>query len=300
VKVLGAMATWNRRDISWTSIESYLETCDPELMDLHIVDNGSTDGLADWLRLNEEKLKSKNVFCHYNSENVGTAKAINSIWKTRIPTQHCMKIDSDILWNESNWLEKMLDVFEYSQNIGIVGLKRKDVWERPDHETPFYRTKLIDITKKDDTVFTVEQASHVIGSSWLVRSTLINVIGALRQPGKYGFDDALYCLRAQIAGFACVFYPSISIEHFDSGEGGTPENAEYTRLKLAWAGRDMSEYERLRDMYQSDPSRVYEAFSVEREKDKDFSYTMYQSRDSRADLDSEGLSNLDYMSEHKT
>lgn len=293
-KVLAAMVCWNRKEISTQTIESYIETGPVQEANLHLVDNGSEDGMAEWLKDNQKRLEKHNIFCHFNTENVGTANAINSVWKERTPTQHCMKIDSDMIWPEKNWFNYMREVFDYTENVGIVGLKRNDLWESPTHPDPFYRTQIMEVVRSNGSTFKIERSSHVIGSCWLVRSSLLNSIGALRQPGLYGFDDSLYCLRAKIAGYACVFVPDVPVIHNDKGESGSDENAKYTRWKLSSAGVDMHGFEKLRDAYQSGELDVYETFGTEGRNRIDFSYTEGQNRTTFREIEKELGANLFY------
>jgi GT2 family glycosyltransferase len=293
-KALAAMVCWNRKEISTQTIESYIETGPVVEADLHVVDNGSNDGMAEWLKDNQERLEKHNVFCHFNDSNIGTANAINMIWKERTPTQHCMKIDSDMLWPEKGWFNAMLEVFDYTENVGIVALKREDLWESPVHPDPFYRTKILEIARQDGTSFRIEVAQHTLGSTWLVRSSLLNSIGALRQPGLYGFDDSLYCLRAKIAGYACAFVPDVPVIHNDKGEAGGETNAKYTRWKLSSAGIDMQAFEKLRDAYQSGALDAYEPFGTEGRNKIDFSYTEGQNRTTFREIEKELGENLFY------
>jgi len=263
LKCVAAMATWNRAEITKQCIESYIATCEPELVDLHIVDNGSTDGLAEWLRSQERRFSDFGISVTYNSENVGTAKAINSVWAERSPDQHCLKIDSDVVWKTPKWLSKMLEVFDFTSNVGIVGLKRPDLLENPDNPDPFYRSNLVSLVRdSDNKKIVIEQVWHVIGTCWLVRNTVINIVGALVQPTVYGFDDALYCLRTHLAKFATVFLPRdvVEIDHIDYGEARNDENAEYTRWKRAVATSDMPSYEHLRDKFMRGEIPIYVPF----------------------------------------
>ena len=293
-KTIGAMVTWNRVEISVPCIESYLETGPIQDVDLHVIDNGSTDGMAGWLRDNEKHLNKNGVFCHFNSENLGTAKAINSIWEQRTPTQHCMKIDSDVLWPEVGWYSRMREVFDYTDNVGIVALRRDDIWERTDHPDPFYRTRIMEIVRKDGTIFKIEISNHTLGTTWLVRSSLLNSIGALKQPGLYGFDDSLYCLRAKIKDFASVFVLGVPIIHNDKGEAAGDKNAKYTRWKLDSAGVAMAGFEQLRDAYQSGERDPYETFGTEGADRIDFSYTEEQNKTTQTEVESEFGGNLYY------
>ena len=286
-KTIAAMVTWNRVEISVPCIESYIETGPIHDVDLHVIDNGSTDGMAEWLKENEKHLNKNGIFCHFNTENLGTANAINSVWSQRTPTQHCMKIDSDVLWPETNWYKRMLEVFDYTDNVGIVALKRPDLWERTDHPDPFYRTRIMEVARKDGTTFEIEISNHCIGTVWLVKSSLVNSIGALRQPGLYGFDDSLYCMRAKIKDYASVFVLGVPVIHNDKGEAGGEKNAKYTNWKLDSAGIDMQGFEQLRDGYQNGTLDAYEAFGTEMKNSIDFSYTEDQNRTTQREVETE-------------
>ena len=172
----------------------------------------------------------------HNATNLGTAMAINRAWRLRRPGEHCVKVDDDIEIHQVGWLDVLEDAVHREPRIGICGLKRKDLDERPDHSTPWYRTSLHYLPQvKGERCIIVERANHVMGTCQLYSAALLEKIGYLYQMqdegNLYGFDDSLAAIRARRAGFWCVFVPSIELDHIDPG--GT----SYTQWKLDVSGR---------------------------------------------------------------
>jgi len=155
----------------------------------------------------------------WNRENLGTAEAINQIWKDRKPGQHCIKMDDDILIHEAGWVDKLVEVVTLDPTIGQAGLKRKDCIETPWHPDEYYRSelKMLPHTPGHPWVI-VEQASHVMGSCVLHSADLLKKVGYLCQPRQYGWDDVLMSARSIGAGFKNVFLPQINIDHIDHGQ----------------------------------------------------------------------------------
>lgn len=254
-KCLLGMVTFNRQEMTQKCLESLFTTTDSSLYSLMIVDNASTDGTVDYLKsLTNPQIEG--IF--YMSENIGTAKALNKVWKIGAQRGvHVGKVDNDILWYDDDWLEKMLYVVDKASNVGLVGLKRRDLEEKPNHNDDFFRSKLF--TMPNGLV--IEIVKHVIGSCWLVSHNLLKVLGGLIQVGPYGFDDAIYCFRARKADFLVVFVPDVAIEHLDPGEAKYPE---YTKWKQEQAAEifQSGEYENLIHAYDVGERSLYEDFNV--------------------------------------
>jgi len=206
--------------------DSLFETADPALYSLFIIDNGSKDGTVDYLRT----LTHPNIEdIVYLPENVGTARGLNRGWKIAHQRgQYPGKLDGDNIFYDKGWLRKMLYVLEATEDVGLVGLKRRDLEEKPNHNSEQFRTRLFTLPSGQ----VIEISNHVIGTCWLVNNSLLDAIGGLAQPGVYGLDDALYCLRAKLAGFVVCFVPDVAIEHIDPGESKYPE---YTLWKIEQA-----------------------------------------------------------------
>lgn len=221
------------------TLRSLRETVDGRKHRVYIVNNASTGHLAK--NIVDGYMLDFNVM--HLSENIGTARGINQAWRHRRPGEHCIKMDDDVVIHNAGWADEMEYAIKCDPNIGIVGLKRKDCWERPDETEPHKKSELKMINPRGEKWCIVEKMQHIIGTCQMYNSALLDKIGYLYQPGLYGYDDVLASHRSQIAGFYNCMIPHIEIDHIDpgdtpyqkwkesvSGEGGTgPEVRQIIR-----------------------------------------------------------------------
>jgi GT2 family glycosyltransferase len=154
----------------------------------------------------------------YNPENLGTAEAINLVWKKRQTGQHCIKMDDDVVIYQSGWIELMIEAIRRKPEIGIIGLKRRDCWERPYEKSYEKESELIYLPQvAGEQCIIVEKANHIMGTCQLYNSNLLDKMGYLFQLSKYGYDDVMASHRSHVAGFINVFISYIDIEHIDPG-----------------------------------------------------------------------------------
>lgn len=223
---------------------------------LFIIDNNSCEQTKTFLQNYKKEFnqlgKDFEVHLITTDENVGTAEAINLAWKNRKPGEHCIKIDNDVLINDTTWVDKMEEVIRLDSNIGQVGLKRKDCWENPDHTDPHYRSELRLLPHQSgEKWIIVEKANHIMGTCIMHSSTLLDKVGYLYQPGLYGFDDSLMSYRSSKAGFYNCFLPQIDIDHIDDGQ------TEYQPWKEQHANSHWKGYNEAIEKYNTDPTSIY-------------------------------------------
>jgi GT2 family glycosyltransferase len=173
-----------------------------------------------------------------NGENLGTARAVNRGWSYRIPGEHVVKMDNDVVVSQDGWADEIEEVFRRDSIIGICGLKRKDLAECPDSQVQHYRSVIRMLPHQPgERWMVVEEVNHVMGTCQAYSSALFERIGFLYQGNwRYGFDDSIASLRAHIAGFKTVFLPHIDIDHIDPG------GDSYTLQKQVDAGVVMGQY----------------------------------------------------------
>ena len=189
--------------------------------------NGATEVTKRIIHNNRDIIEK--VF--WNETNLGTAEAINLIWKERKDGEHCIKEDDDIVIHQAGWLDILEDIVNNDPSIGQAGLKRKDCIENPSHPDPYYRSELKMLNHiPGHKWLIVEQCSHVMGSCVLHSSALLDKVGYLYQPKKYGWDDVLMSARSIGSGFKNVFYPHIEIDHID--DGSTPYQGWKERVAM--------------------------------------------------------------------
>jgi GT2 family glycosyltransferase len=244
MKCLIAMAVYDTEENKRTkytkeTVRSLIETTCSKTTRIIIIDNNSCQETKEFLL----EIKASNISVITNDKNIGTAEAINLAWKTREKGkgEYAVKIDNDVVIHDDKWIEKMIYCFEKEPYLGILGLKRKDLPNKPDSEE--YPTSLCFIKhehEKMDEWHVIEICNDIIGTCLMFSPKLLDKIGYLYQPKIYGFDDNLACVRSIEAGFVNAFYPCIEIDHID--DGSTP----FTQWKKNQAQIYFQEFEEIK------------------------------------------------------
>lgn len=220
-----------------STIDSLIETVDLNLHTLCIVDNNSCQETKELLNEYCYINSLLNILVINNSENVGTAKAINQAWRL---AQHengevLVKMDNDVVINNYGWVEDMETAMRLGC-YGIVGLKRKDLMQHPNAKEN-WKTQLKMLPhQKGETWFIVEESEDIMGTVQMFNPSLINKMGGLMQAGVYGFDDTLACIRAKLLGYKLAFLPHIDIDHIDVGGDA------YTEWKRKYASEKTKDF----------------------------------------------------------
>lgn len=218
---------------------------------LVVVSNGLTDASMEFC---EKQVAALGGMLICNQSNVGTARAINKAWALRQPGEHALKVDSDVVFQEPGWIDKLEECVSRDPTIGIIGLKRKDLAENPwADETDWTHSKLHMLPHKPgESWLIVEKVHHVMGTCQLYNSALLDKIGYLYQMGGvYGYDDSLAAVRCEVAGFYNCFYPHYTIDHPDPG------GDKHTAWKQRYAGTMGQKYHRLIQDYRAGRQGVY-------------------------------------------
>lgn len=223
-----------RSKFTRATLKSLLQTVDFHRHRIIIVDNASCDETQEiLLSFGQECSAIGSPGCVEiirNEENIGTARAINKAWLKR-GTDHAIKMDNDVVIHSAGWVDEMEEAIRRDPRIGIIGLKRKDVMEYPEHPDPNFRSQLIMLPhERGERWMIVEAVGHVIGTCQMYSSALLDKIGFLYQPGVYGFDDVLSAYRSHACGMMNVFLPHIEIDHIDPG------GDDYTEEKRKYVG----------------------------------------------------------------
>ncbi len=190
----------------------------------------------------------------YNDGNIGTANAINKVWRERKPGEHCIKMDDDVVIHNAGWADEMEAAISNDKSIGQIGLKRKDCWETPLNENHDYKSELRMLLHIPGHPWqVVEKVKHVIGTCVMHSSALLDKVGYLYQPSLYGYDDVIMSHRCYLAGFYSCFLPHINIDHIDPGQ------TEYQSWKERHSGEQTQKVINLvQQMYRGEKSIYYE------------------------------------------
>ena len=236
----------NRTQYTKRTLQSLMQTVNMARHRIIVVDNASCEATKRVLRDFDPYIKVITL-----GQNLGTAKGINMAWLEREPGEHAIKMDNDVVIHSTGWVEEMEEAIMLDSKIGIVGLKRKDCWENPNHESAMYRSELKLLGGVNHKWIPIEKVNHVMGTCQMFNSALLDKIGYLYQPRLYGFDDSLAAIRCQVAGFYSCFIPHIEIDHIDTGE--TP----YQGWKEKHSGEDMVAFNQIKNAYLNGTKPIY-------------------------------------------
>jgi GT2 family glycosyltransferase len=241
-----------RSELTRKTLGSISKTVDLSHDRLFIIDNGSFVETKLLLDAYKNTYSGQQISIITLPENIGTAKAINLAWKERKPGEHCIKMDNDVIINQSDWVDEMEEAIEREPQIGICGLKRKDLWQHPGHPDRMYKSELIMLPHEPGQRWIIaEKTRDIMGTCTMFNSALLDKIGYLFQPSLYGYDDVLASLRSNKAGFINVFLTHINIDHIDPG--GT----EYIDWKHKESGKVTQEVIKIIDEYIAGTRSIY-------------------------------------------
>ena len=241
-----------RSELTRKTLGSISKTVDLSHDRLFIIDNGSFVETKLLLDAYKNTYFGQQISIITLPENIGTAKAINLAWKERKPGEHCIKMDNDVIINQSGWVDEMEEAIEREPQIGICGLKRKDLWQHPGHPDRMYKSELIMLPHEPGQRWIIaEKTRDIMGTCTMFNSALLDKIGYLFQPSLYGYDDVLASLRSNKAGFINVFLTHINIDHIDPG--GT----EYIDWKHKESGKVTQEVIKIIDEYIAGTRSIY-------------------------------------------
>lgn len=253
-----SMAVWDtdenkRTEYTERTLLSLRETVNLDKHELFIIDNNSCKATKDMFQNFTNSMGQSQIISL--PENIGTARAINKAWRLRNNGQHCIKMDNDVVINKVGWVEEMERAIERDSQIGIIGLKRKDVWQFPSHPDPHLKSELIMLPHQNgEPWIIIERCADIIGTCTMFNSALLDKVGYSKQIGLYGYDDTLFCHRSHFAGFYNCFLPHIDIDHIDTGD--TP----YQHWKEKSSSEDTAKMIELFKQYRDGTRPIWEDF----------------------------------------
>lgn len=110
------MAVFNQLPLTRACLESLRPTTRP--FDLVLVDNGSTDGTAEFLRDFPYPFPLR---AHQNRENLGLSRALNQGWRLAGGEFVCF-LHNDTEMRDPRWLERLVAALEGDRGVGLAGL----------------------------------------------------------------------------------------------------------------------------------------------------------------------------------
>jgi glycosyltransferase involved in cell wall biosynthesis len=193
----------------------YRETKDVAF-EVVLIDNASEDNTPVWL--DDAKKKYPNLTVYRMDKNIGFGPAVN-IGFQRSKGEYVVILNNDTLVS-SGWLNKLLEVMDKDNSIGIISPVTNYVGEGPQIDegakelTP--DEELINqyaqqIAERKDVLY---EANRLVFFCVLLRRELIDTIGGLDEGYEKGnFEDDDYCLRTRMLGYQLAIAKNAFVYH---------------------------------------------------------------------------------------
>ena len=232
------LVTFNQLDYTRLCIESILaHTTTP--FELVCVDNGSTDGTADYF----QTLAGARVIA--NADNRGFPAAANQGIRAARGEQILLLNNDTIV--TPGWLDRMLSAFDQDPQIGLVGPCSNYCSGPQEIAVPYEKVDQIIPFAQDWARVNARQVfdlDRLVGFCLLFRREVIDRIGFLDERFGIGnFEDDDFCRRAIAAGFRTVVAADTFVHHFGSrtflGSGvdlGQLLEENERKYEAKWAG----------------------------------------------------------------
>lgn len=221
------------------TLGSLLSTVNWTKSRLFIINNSQYKEAQDYLRVFCDGLAIELI---EPTENLGTAEGINLALKQRNPGEIVIKCDDDWTTEHIGWVDELEAQIKKRPEIGILGLKRDDIWQTPDNPDPRYKTRMEG---------KLEICEDIMGTCTMFSPKLLDKVGFMAQPSQYGFDDVLMSVRSVCAGFTNAFLPHIKITNLDI------KPTKYTQWKKDESAVYLDEVSKLCDMYRDGKVSYY-------------------------------------------
>ena len=224
--------TYNKLGCTRRCLESLLQTA-YQPWELVVVDNGSTDGTAEWLGEFRERAAGcgVRVLPILNRRNVGCCTARNQGIEGSTG-ERIVFVDNDVALRSRGWLGRLGDCLERDPRIGIAGPKLVypfapfRIQFAGGEVSPNGRVKFRGRGEdKDDPVYNAPRdVQCFISACFMTRRTIVRELGGFDEifnPVEY--EDIDFSYRVRSRGYRIVYVPAVEMYHFENvTTNGTP------------------------------------------------------------------------------
>lgn len=217
--ILVAMLSYNRVDFTQQAIEALYNNTN-SVFDLVILDNGSDEDTVKYLK----SLKKDNLHIIYEPVNLGVSKGMNVILEHRMKDQHFMKLDNDMVFDDStskDWLETIIHLLEFPLEINVNDprIKKTNVCKigaiglKPYKLLPEFENKINVLGINLEL-----PPEGTLGCATVYKNEIFDKIGKFNEEyDKYGYEDPDLNIRLGMSNYITCFWPEIKIAHIDPG-----------------------------------------------------------------------------------
>jgi GT2 family glycosyltransferase/ADP-heptose:LPS heptosyltransferase len=212
-----------------------------------VVDNGSTDGTAEFL---EEEQAAGRLRALFNGHNLGFAKACNAGAKIS-QGDYLIFLNNDTKVT-SGWLEELIKCAQKDQKVGVVGAKLLYPDDTIQHAgVVFSNAKSVyhiyrSFDKDHPAVNKEREFQAVTAACVLLKKQVFFEAGMFDERYQNGFEDIDLCLKVREKGYKVIYNPRSLVYHFEGKTAGRfdQEKANAKLLGSLWSDRIISDEEK--------------------------------------------------------
>ena len=204
------IVSYNTADYTKACVDSVRRYTRDVPYELIVVDNGSSDGSAEWL------VGQEDVLCVLNHQNLGFPKGCNQ-GMALASGDELLLLNSDTLVTE-RWLPNLLAVLYSHESIGAVGPVSNNCSNFQQIEVSYQTIEEMQAFASNYNVSNPDKWHSwlwLVGFCLLMRRPVYKQLGGLDEnftPGNYEDDD--YALRMRQAGWDLLLCEDTFIHHF--------------------------------------------------------------------------------------
>ncbi|CAM3878180.1 glycosyltransferase [Alicyclobacillus pomorum] len=223
--------TFNNVDFPKQCVHSLKNTVESVHFEIIVVDDGSSMDVQRSLQSWSDEARVKLVLKPVNE---GFSRTVNA--GIRMASgEYVLLLNNDVIFNESGWLEKIIETINASPNIGIVGARLLYPDGRIQHAgcypsahgwfDHYHRFQPHNYPAAQITT----DVPAVTGALMLIRRSVLEDVGFLSEDYFIAFEDIDLCYRARQHGWRTVYCGAASAVHL---EGQTRGRDEATKGKF--------------------------------------------------------------------
>jgi GT2 family glycosyltransferase len=227
---------WNGLKFLREYLPALIRNTPPELADIIIADNGSTDGSVEWL-VSEHADRVKTIVFEKNH---GFADGYNRALNLS-GSKYAVLLNSDVEVTE-NWLPPMLELFG-DPDVAAVMPKIKDLQKRDHFEYagaaggfidrwgfPFCRGRILEKVEVDNGQYDDQREIFwATGACMMIRNDLFKTAGGFDANFFAHMEEIDLCWRFKSLGMKIMFTPSSTVYHLG---GGTLPSGNHRKVFL--------------------------------------------------------------------
>lgn len=183
--------SYNRLNYTTQCIEAIHSTKGQYPFKITVVEQGSTDGSAEYLK----ELKRQGLIDNIclNPKNVGVAKGANTCWTKEPDAAFFLKLDNDMVAKKVGWLDDMVDAMDSChKQIATLGYNVEPTSYPINYEINNHKLRV--------------KQGNVGGACLLIPARTEELIGYFCEEYQlYGEEDANYHIRLAIRGFVNAY-----------------------------------------------------------------------------------------------